>query len=98
MFSKASYTHGERDANSHLLYLYGAPDRTTGLGMYTWPGSYLVNTTQDDVSLQANGPFELLGRKHELAVGYTHSKTDFSSDSRSAAGGSAPPKGLSSRT
>ena len=87
---KASYTHGERDANSHLLYLYGAPDRTTGLGMYTWPGSYLVNTTQDDVSLQANGPFELLGRKHELAVGYTHSKTDFSSDSRSAAGGSAP--------
>jgi outer membrane receptor for ferric coprogen and ferric-rhodotorulic acid len=87
---KASYTHGERDADSRLLYLYGAPDRTTGLGLYTWPGSYLVNTTQEDFSLQANGPFDFLGREHQLAVGYTHAKTDFSSDSRSAAGGLAP--------
>lgn len=88
--AKASYSHGDREADSYLLYLWGAPDRTTGLGMNTWPGSYLVHTTQEDIGLQASGPFELLGRTHELAFGYSHSKQVFSADSRSAAGGSAP--------
>ncbi|MFT3848143.1 MAG: TonB-dependent siderophore receptor [Propionivibrio sp.] len=86
---KASYNHGEREADSYLLYLYNAPDRVTGLGMYAWPGSYLVNTTQEDFGLQANGPFKLFGRTHELAVGYVHSKKDFSSDSRAGGFGAA---------
>jgi outer membrane receptor for ferric coprogen and ferric-rhodotorulic acid len=87
---KASYNYGDREADSYLLYVYGAPDRTTGLGMSTWPGSYLVHTTQEDIGLQANGPFKLLGRTHELAVGYTHSKQEFTSDSRSGGFGAAP--------
>ena len=87
---KASYNFGDRTADSYLLYVYNAPDRTTGLGMATWPGSYLVHTQQEDVGLQANGPFTLLGRTHELAVGYTHSRQDFTSDSRSGGFGAAP--------
>ena len=87
---KASYNFGDRTADSYLLYVYNAPDRATGLGMATWPGSYLVHTQQEDVGLQANGPFTLLGRTHELAVGYTHSRQDFTSDSRSGGFGAAP--------
>ena len=87
---KASYNFGDRTADSYLLYVYNAPDRTSGLGMATWPGSYLVHTQQEDVGLQANGPFTLLGRTHELAVGYTHSRQDFTSDSRSGGFGAAP--------
>ena len=86
----ASYNHGKRKADSHLLYLLGAPDRTTGLGMMTWPGSYKVATTQEDVGLQASGPFEWLGRKHELALGLTHAKQQFNADSRAASGAMAP--------
>ena len=89
---KASYSHGDRKADSYLLYLSGAPDRTTGLGMFTFPGSYNVRTKQDDFALQASGPFQLFGRKHELAVGYTYSKQKFNADSRTATpgGGLAP--------
>ena len=86
---KASYNHGDRTADSHLLYLYGAPDRTTGLGMFTWPGSYRVHTEQEDIGLQANGPFQFLGRTHELAVGYVNSKQNSTSDSRSGGFGGA---------
>lgn len=86
---KATYSNGDRKADSYLLYLYGAPDRVTGLGMFTWPGSYKVHTQQEDIGLQASGPFKLLGRSHELALGYVHSHQTFNADSRAAAGGMA---------
>ena len=81
---KASYNHGDRTADSYLLYLYGSPDPVTGLGLNAWPGSYKTHTQQEDIGLQASGPFELLGRKHELSVGYVYSKQTFDADSRSA--------------
>lgn len=89
---RLSYTRGERTADSYLLYLSGAPDRNTGLGMATFAGSYDVKTTQDDVAVQASGPFDLFGRKHELAFGYINSNQKFNADSRAAdpGGGLAP--------
>lgn len=85
------FTQGKREADSYLLYLFGAPNRTTGLGLYTWPGSYLVNTDQKDASLTASGPFQLGGRSHELAFGYVYSKQDFNAQSRAGgAGGPVP--------
>lgn len=83
---KASYSRGERSADSYLLYLYGAPAKS-GAGMGSFPGSYKTKTVQDDVSLQASGPFKLLGRSHELAFGYAHSAQDFGADSRAALSG-----------
>lgn len=81
---KASYNHGDREDDSYLLYLYGTPNRVTGLGMFAWPASYNVRTRQEDFGLQANGPFDFLGRTHELAVGYTYSHQRFNADSRTA--------------
>lgn len=81
---KASYSHGDRKADSYLLYLYGTPDRTTGLGLFSWPGSYQVHTQQEDFGLQANGPFALFGRMHELALGYTYAYQRFTANSRAA--------------
>lgn len=87
---KASYSHGDRSADSYLLYMAGAPDRVTGLGMnYPWPGSYQVRTQQQDIGVQASGPFAWLGRTHELAVGAVHSKQTFNADSRAGLGGPA---------
>lgn len=87
---KATYNHGDRTADSYLLYLFGSPDRVTGLGMFTWPGSYKVHSRHEDIGLQASGPFSLFGRTHELAVGYVHSTQKLKADSRTAAGGMAP--------
>jgi outer membrane receptor for ferric coprogen and ferric-rhodotorulic acid len=87
---KASFSTGERLADSYLLYLFGNPNATTGLGMGTWPGAYKVKTKQDDLSLQASGPFKLMGRTHEMSVGYVQSRQNFSADSRAAPIGAAP--------
>lgn len=81
---RATYSHGDRKSDSHLLYLSGVPDRVTGLGMFAFSGSYVTHTKQDDAGLHASGPFELGGRKHEAAFGYMHSKQKFNANSRAA--------------
>ncbi|NVD97992.1 TonB-dependent siderophore receptor [Massilia sp. BJB1822] len=91
---RATYTHGDRKADSKLLYLSGMPDRVTGLGVGAFAGSYLTSTKQDDFGLHASGPFKLAGRKHEAAFGYMHSKQKFNADSRMADfGGDVPSVG-----
>lgn len=87
--ARASYSHSERESDSYLLYLFGVPDRTTGEGLFPFAGSYLTKTKQDDAALQVSGPFQLGGRTHEAAFGYMHSKQKFSSNSRTAAFGTA---------
>lgn len=73
----ANQYHTEYDAQ--LLGLVGRPDRATGLGSYPY-GAYAVGLASDGSSRQnsmdvmASGPFELLGRRHELVVGATSSR------------------------
>lgn len=79
---RASYSHGDRSGESYLLYLFNAPDRVTGLGMAGGGGAYQTSTKQDDIGLHASGPFQWMGRTHELAFGYMHSEQKFNSDTR----------------
>lgn len=85
---RAHAGHGDRGADSYLLYLSGVPDRISGQGMSAFSGSYKTHTKQDDVGLHAGGPFQLFGRTHEAAFGYLNMKQDFGSDSRAADFGS----------
>ncbi len=55
--------------NSKLLWLDGTPDRVTGAGMATTGYWFNANPEQWNGSIQANGPFSLLGGHHDLAVG-----------------------------
>ena len=73
---KGQLTHKETEANARLHYIYGNEDRTTGLGLFSYPGMYHTLTKDNVVDVYANGPFELAGRKHELVVGATLSKAD----------------------
>lgn len=82
--AKISFSQGNRTADSYLLYLYGSPDRLTGLGLSSWPGSYYVTTRQDDYGAHFSGPVQLGGRTHELAFGYTYSEQKFNAQSRTA--------------
>lgn len=73
----ASYSKNEMDGK--LLYLYGWPDRETGLGMGASPAWYLGDRKQNALDLKANGPFTLFGRRHEAVVGasFNRQKGDF---------------------
>jgi outer membrane receptor for ferric coprogen and ferric-rhodotorulic acid len=82
-----SYTRGERNADSYLLYVYTYADKTGSVPMSTSPGSYKTETTQDDYSIRFSGPVELFGREHEVAFGYINSQQDFDADTRMALGG-----------
>lgn len=86
---RANASHGQRKADSRLLYLSGVPQRDNGQGMAAFAGAYLTDTRQDDVGLHASGPFTLLGRRHEAAFGYLAMRQRFGSDSRAADFGSS---------
>jgi outer membrane receptor for ferric coprogen and ferric-rhodotorulic acid len=81
---RATYSDSKRKSDSALLYLSGTPDRVTGLGMFAFSGSYVTETKQEDAGLMLTGSFNLGGRKHDAAFGYTHSKQKFNSNSRAA--------------
>lgn len=83
---RGSLSRSENKGDMRLLFLYGAPDRTTGLGMGASPANYATSREQDNASIHASGPFSLLGRQHEASFGLIHSRQDFKSDSRDAQG------------
>lgn len=62
--------------NSKLLWLDGIPDRVTGAGVATSGYWYKADPEQWHGSIQANGPFTLLGGEHDLALGAMASRLD----------------------
>lgn len=80
---KLAYSHGKREADSKLFYVSGNPDKTTGLGLSGFAGSYDVDVDQDDVTLQLDGKFNLFGQNHRVVAGYQYLNQDFSALSRS---------------
>ncbi|MFO6419170.1 TonB-dependent siderophore receptor [Hylemonella sp. W303a] len=64
----------------------GNPDPATGTGVSTWQGKYVGKTVADAVDLYTSGPFELLGRKHELVLGASHAKRVWTNRGYSDAG------------
>lgn len=71
--------------DAELLGLIGRPDRATGLGSYPY-GAYPValasegRSRQNTFDVMARGPFELLGRQHDLVVGATSSRRTVSQE------------------
>ncbi|MBT1444123.1 TonB-dependent siderophore receptor [Shewanella sp. JM162201] len=78
---KFDVEHRKDEMDGHLLYLYGAPDKTTGLGMDALSMIYQATREQDAARLFASGPFELFGKEHKLTAGLLYSKQNTASDS-----------------
>ncbi len=73
---KGQLTHKDTTSEGRYNYIDGYEDRATGLGSYTsYPYIYSFATKDHVADIYANGPFELAGRKHELVVGATWSKS-----------------------
>ncbi|MFT4241294.1 MAG: TonB-dependent siderophore receptor [Acidovorax sp.] len=81
---QASAQHQRAYEVASVLGLEGAPDRATGLGMTTFPFWWDGVLPQTQLNVQASGPFELFGRRHELTVGALHWRSsmrwDFAND------------------
>jgi outer-membrane receptor for ferric coprogen and ferric-rhodotorulic acid len=80
---KGQLTHKDTATEGRYNYVDGNEDRTTGLGTFTsYPYIYSFVTKDHVADVYANGPFELAGRKHELVLGATWSKSYMTEYSR----------------
>lgn len=80
----AAYSKSINEGDLRLLWLPGAPDRQTGLGLGASPSRYDNKREQDNVDIYGNLPFSLFGRDHEVTVGLMHSEQDFTAQRRYA--------------
>ena len=72
--ARGRYTYNHRDSMAKLLYGFGYPDASTGLGVGGWPGIYRSPYEQHLLDGQASGPVKLFGREHELSLGISHGR------------------------
>ncbi|MBZ8142323.1 TonB-dependent siderophore receptor [Rubrivivax gelatinosus] len=72
---KAQFNHQINGYDAELgSAASGFPDPLNGSGVSTWEGKYVGKTVADALDLYASGPFQLLGRRHELVAGGSLSK------------------------
>lgn len=67
-------THGEQTFNDTLLYVMGNPDASTGEGASGWGSKDRGKRTLDTFDSYVSGPFDLLGRQHQLMAGASYSR------------------------
>ncbi len=91
--ARIDYNNARNDAELNLLYLFGTPDRDTGIGL--GPSPYRSDTSREQYSIgfRLSGTFDLLGRSHELIAGYSHVDQSYVADSRPAVDGTVAPIG-----
>lgn len=69
------YEHSTIDAQNLAVYLAGYPERETGQGVAAYSfAKEVIDVEQNGAAAQLSGPFDLLGRKHELVVGWRYFK------------------------
>lgn len=80
----AAYSKTFNDADLRLAYLYGAPDRNTGLGMGASNSWYDNRREQDNIDIYVSAPFNLFEQEHELTVGFMHNDQSLDTNRRPA--------------
>ncbi len=80
--AKAVYTNRQFTNDSTLFYVFGTPDRNTGLGLYSYPSQYDMTNKQNMFDLYANGHFTLGGRRHDLTFGANWARSTLNDESR----------------
>lgn len=64
----------KRDDYKLATASWGFPDQSTGAGVRLYGGAGSTWQKQTGLDVQAQGPFQLFGRQHELIVGYNYSR------------------------
>jgi len=71
---RVNATHAEQTFADKLLYVMEFPDAVTGTGVSGYGSLDRGKRTQESIDTYASGPFELLGRHHELMAGVSYSR------------------------
>ncbi len=74
--AKAVVTHVKKEGDGSLFYVYGTPDRDSGLGLFSYPSEYQDENRQLIGDLQLNGAFALGGRQHDAVLGASWSRSE----------------------
>lgn len=69
-------------SDSDLLYVYGTPVKGVGGGLYAYPSQYASDQKQTLADIAVDGKFTLGGRQHDLAFGYSWSRSRLNDVSR----------------
>lgn len=80
----AAYSKSINEGDLQLMWLPGAPDRQTGLGLNPSLSWYDNEREQDNIDIYGNLPISLFGRDHEVTIGLMQSKQDFIANRRPA--------------
>jgi outer membrane receptor for ferric coprogen and ferric-rhodotorulic acid len=67
---KGTFSRMDLSSEGKLFYGGGGYPNRDGSGLTVWSGYFPYEEKQDNIDLYASGPFTLLGRKHELVVGW----------------------------
>jgi outer membrane receptor for ferric coprogen and ferric-rhodotorulic acid len=68
---KLSYDRKHRQHDTFLGSASGGyPDPVSGDGMFLYMGKFEGDQVQDNIAVNLSGPFTLLGREHEMLVGF----------------------------
>lgn len=74
--AQATVSRNRSDYDERLGYAGGgALQAGTGQGVSIWASGWEGAPVQDNIDLRANGPFEAFGRRHDLFVGLSSSRT-----------------------
>ncbi|MFM9434628.1 outer-membrane receptor for ferric coprogen and ferric-rhodotorulic acid [Janthinobacterium sp. CG_23.3] len=73
--ARVSLAHNTAKSNSQLFYVYGTPDRASGTGLFAYPSRYAAHVRQSLLDVSATGQFALAGRRHDLSVGASLSRS-----------------------
>ena len=87
---KAALTYMDLQSDSALFYQYGTPDRQTGLGLFAYPSLYALDIEKLIADLHVKGPFDFLGREHELVAGVQWSRSELEDQSNYGRGIGTP--------
>jgi len=72
--AQATLSRATTDSEGKLFYVYGTPDKATGLGLFAYPSRYDSYNKQTLFDASATGQFQLGGRAHDLSFGGSWSK------------------------
>ncbi|KAB7768343.1 TonB-dependent siderophore receptor [Xanthomonas maliensis] len=73
---RASLNYRRFNTDGDLFYVYGQPDRQTGLGSLAYPSFYSSVERQKYADLYVSGSFALGGQRHELVAGVNWASID----------------------
>ena len=75
--AKVSVVRRANTENDKLFYVYGNPDRATGLGIYSYPGAFSAEGRNLTVDAYVSGKIDLFGRKHDVMLGFNRSAQQY---------------------